>query len=117
MLKTFKTYKIKMKGLLFLSRLGEVIHTSARQIMIYLHCSLLNLHFSVPLAQDITVGLNIQITGKQFGKYFSSDDVINMSWQQSCHWIKGNSVTAARHLENGTNIFIYDVIRSRSMMP
>ena len=63
-------------------------------------------------AADLRWPETIQIVGKQYGKTFSEEDVINMSWQERCQWIRRNPVTVARQFEHRTNIFIKDVIRS-----
>lgn len=63
-------------------------------------------------AADLRWPETIQIVGKQYGHSFSDEDVMNMSWQERCQWIRRNPITVARQFEHRTNTFISDVIKS-----
>lgn len=57
----------------------------------------------------------IRIIAKQYGKYFTDDDVLQMDWQERTKWIITNPVTTARQFEFRANTFLHDVLMSEAL--
>ena len=56
----------------------------------------------------------IQSIALQYGRRLSAEDVKNMSWDEKCHWLRCNPVTAARQFKHRLDLFFKDFIGGKS---
>ena len=55
----------------------------------------------------------IQSIARQYGQIFSDDEVLAMSWEEKCRWLRSNPVTAARQFQHRLEVFFKDFIGSK----
>ena len=56
----------------------------------------------------------IQIIARQYGTFLSEEEVLNLSWEEKCSWLRRNPVTAARHFQYRLDLFWNDFLKSKA---
>ena len=54
----------------------------------------------------------IQTIARQYGVYYTDDEVAVLSFDEKSNWLKRNPVTAARHFHYRLNVFFQDFLKS-----
>ena len=54
----------------------------------------------------------IQTIAKQYGVYYTDDEVAALSFDEKSDWLKCNPVTAARHFHYRLSVFFQDFLKS-----
>ena len=54
----------------------------------------------------------IQTIARQYGVYYTDDQVAALSFEEKSNWLKRNPVTAARHFHYRLNVFFQDFLKS-----
>ena len=54
----------------------------------------------------------IQTTARQYGVYYTDDEVAGLSFDDKSNWLKHNPVTAARHFQYRLNAIFQDFLKS-----
>ena len=54
----------------------------------------------------------IRTIARQYGVYYTDDEIAGLSFEDKSNWLKCNPVTAARHFQYRLNAFFQDVLKS-----
>jgi hypothetical protein len=56
----------------------------------------------------------IQVIAKQFNKYYTDEEIAELSFDERCNWIRRNPVAAARHFQYRLNCLFTDFLKSEA---
>ena len=63
-------------------------------------------------AADLRWPETISVIASQYNVTLTEEDVKNMSWEERCHWIRRNPVTAARQFDYRVQLFVRHILGS-----
>ena len=63
-------------------------------------------------AADLRWPDTISVIASQYNVTLTEEDVKNMSWEERCHWIRRNPVTAARQFDYRVQLFVRHILDS-----
>ena len=63
-------------------------------------------------AADLRWPDTISVIASQYNVALTEEDVKNMSWEERCHWIRRNPVTAARQFDYRVQLFVKHILGS-----
>ena len=53
----------------------------------------------------------IQTIAKQYGVFYTDEDICKLSYEEKSNWLRSNPVTAARHFHYRLNVFFQDFLK------
>ena len=68
-------------------------------------------------AADLKWPDTIRVIAKQQGRFLSDDDIAKMSWEERCHLLRSNPVTAANHFEDRVKQFMKLILLNKNICP
>ena len=68
-------------------------------------------------AADLKWPDTIRVIAKQQGRFLSDDDIAKMSWEEGCHLLRSNPVTAANHFEDRVKQFMKLILLNKNLCP
>ena len=63
-------------------------------------------------AADLRWPDTISVIASQYNVTLTEEDVKTMSWEERCHWIRRNPVTAARQFDYRVQLFVRHILGS-----
>ena len=68
-------------------------------------------------AADLKWTDTIRIIAQQQGIILTEEAIANLSWEERCHWLRTNPVTAARHFDDRVQKFMKHILLNKNLNP
>ena len=68
-------------------------------------------------AADLKWSDTIKVIAKQQGVQLTDDDVLSLSWEEKCKYLRSDPVTAARHFDNRVQLFFKYILMNKQLNP